>query len=306
MSTKPLSEIRQLFEKLFPEQTLRLRCLSLLAETIRSAHHYAPDEWIVRYHPHRQIEGFRLMVGNLAIFDIERKRIWIALDREMLEAKPQYEKLLKNEEGWQWKNGDRSSLKKAQSRNGYYILDKDPSEKLFSVVSKLNSAVIERIGSQNYKLAQRSRDKYQPAVLEFLRQELKQEIPEPKTDLALPEEISEGKVFYEGARKHLSVIAYERSPIARRVCLEHYGFRCAICEQCMSKIYGTAASGLIHVHHLKPLSELQEGYKVDPIEDLRPVCPNCHAVIHRRKPPYTTEEVKDFLERHKKNKKELS
>lgn len=297
MATKSLSEIEQLFEKLFPEETSRLRCLSLFAESIKHANYYASDEWIVRYHPHRQIEGFRLIVGNLAIFDIERKRIWMALDREMLEAKPQYEKLLKNEEGWQWKIGNRSSSKKAQSRNGYYIPDKDPSEKLFALVSELNTAVIERIGSQNYRLAKRSQNKYEPKIIEFLHQELNQPIPEPGVDLQLPEEISEIKAPYEGTRKQISVNAYERNRVARDTCLKHYGFRCSVCAQCMSEIYGTVAEELIHVHHCKPLSEIQEGYEVDPIKHLRPVCPNCHAVIHRRKPPYTIEEVKDFLEK---------
>lgn len=301
MPTKSLPEIRQLFEKLFPDQTSRLHCLSLLAKSIKHAHHHAPDEWIVRCHPHRQIEGFRLMVGNLAIFDIERQRIWLALDREMLETKPHYEKLLESEEGWQWKSGARSRLKKVQSRNGYYIPDKDPSEKLLSVVSKLNTAVIKHIGSQNYKLAQRSRKKYEPEVIRFLHLELTQPIPEPGVDLELPEEISEIEALYEGTRKQILVNAYERSRVARDKCLEYYDKRCVVCDQYMSEIYGTVAEELIHVHHCKPLSEIQEGYEVDPIKHLRPVCPNCHAVIHLRKPPYTIEEVRCFLRKARGN-----
>ena len=38
-------------------------------------------------------------------------------------------------------------------------------------------------------------------------------------------------------------------------------------------------------------------YEVDPIKDLRPVCPNCHAVLHRRIPAYRIEEVRAFLDR---------
>jgi len=34
------------------------------------------------------------------------------------------------------------------------------------------------------------------------------------------------------------------------------------------------------VHHLVPISKIGKKYRVDPIKDLRPVCPNCHAVIH--------------------------
>ena len=116
-------------------------------------------------------------------------------------------------------------------------------------------------------------------------------------DILLPEEISETEGFYEGAPKQISIDTYERDRTARNKCLQHYGTRCAVCAQDMSEIYGPVAAGLIHVHHLKPLSEVKGDYQVHPITDLRPVCPNCHAVIHRRKPAYKIEEIKDFLER---------
>ena len=120
-------------------------------------------------------------------------------------------------------------------------------------------------------------------------------------DILLPEEISETEGSYEGARRQISVNTYERDRTARDKCLQHYGTRCAVCEKDMSEIYGPAAAGLTHVHHLKPLSEIKEDYQVRPIADLRPVCPNCHAVIHRRKPPYKIEEVKGFLEKVRQN-----
>ena len=116
-------------------------------------------------------------------------------------------------------------------------------------------------------------------------------------DILLPEEISETEGSYEGARKQISVNTYERDRTARDKCLQRYGTSCAVCEKDMSEIYGPAAAGLIHVHHLTPLSEIKEDYRVNPNADLRPVCPNCHAVIHRRKPPYKIEEVKGFLEK---------
>ena len=122
-----------------------------------------------------------------------------------------------------------------------------------------------------------------------------------RADILLPEEISETEGSYEGARRRISVNTYERNRTVRDKCLQHYGTRCAVCAQDMSEIYGPEATGLIHVHHLKPLSEIKEDYQVNPITDLRPVCPNCHAVIHRRKPPYKIEEVKGFLEKVKQD-----
>jgi hypothetical protein len=67
----------------------------------------------------------------------------------------------------------------------------------------------------------------------------------------------------------------------------------------------TATHGLIHVHHSLQLSRVGKDYKVDPVADLRPVCPNCHAVIHHRpEQPYSIEEVQSFLAKkidHRKN-----
>ena len=77
--------------------------------------------------------------------------------------------------------------------------------------------------------------------------------------------------------------------------VEHYGARCIVCGFDFGASYGPVASGFIHVHHLVPLSEIAEAYAVDPIADLNPLCPNCHAVAHLRTPPYTIEEIKAFL-----------
>lgn len=111
---------------------------------------------------------------------------------------------------------------------------------------------------------------------------------------AMPDEVSETDVHYEGAVKRISVNAYERNPQARQKCIEYYGLRCAVCNHTLDELYGVAGKGLIHVHHLRELSNIGKEYQVDPIEDLRPVCPNCHAIIHTRKPAYSIEEAREF------------
>lgn len=115
---------------------------------------------------------------------------------------------------------------------------------------------------------------------------------------SFPEEIEETREeLFEGAVHRVSVNAYERNPEARRICIETFGAICSICGFDFEKAYGEIGRGFIHVHHLKQISGIGETYQVDPINDLTPVCPNCHAIIHRRKPPYTIEEVKDFLKK---------
>jgi hypothetical protein len=112
----------------------------------------------------------------------------------------------------------------------------------------------------------------------------------------LPEEraAAESKHYVEGAKLRVIVNAYERNNEARQACLDHYGAACIACGFNFEKAYGPGVKG-IHVHHLRLLSECGGEYKVDPIEDLRPVCPNCHAVIHSRNPPLRIDEVVAML-----------
>lgn len=99
----------------------------------------------------------------------------------------------------------------------------------------------------------------------------------------------------EGATRRVQINAYERNPEARRRCIQHYGVTCCICGIDFGKLYGSSAAGFIHVHHLRPVSEMGKSYVVDPVRDLRPVCPNCHAVVHLARPPYSTDQVAAML-----------
>lgn len=111
----------------------------------------------------------------------------------------------------------------------------------------------------------------------------------------LPEEVQDSQTYQEGATTQITVNTYERSKAAREACVRHHGARCFICKFDFEKTYGSIGKNVIHVHHLNPLSARREEYRLDPIHDLRPVCPNCHTIIHRRNPPYTIEEVQQFL-----------
>jgi hypothetical protein len=110
-----------------------------------------------------------------------------------------------------------------------------------------------------------------------------------------PGEFTEGSTFYEGAKRRVTVNAYERDPTARLRCIEHYGCLCFICRFDFFASFGPVAEGFIQVHHLRPLSEIGAGYAVNPITDLRPVCPNCHAVIHLGGCTRSIDEVRRML-----------
>ena len=113
----------------------------------------------------------------------------------------------------------------------------------------------------------------------------------------ISEEIAteESEDLFEGAKKTVTINAYERNPKARSLCIEHWGTKCAICGFDFEKAYGEIGKGFIHVHHLIPVAQIGKSYQFDPISDLRPVCPNCHAMIHLKNPPMTIDEMKELI-----------
>lgn len=71
----------------------------------------------------------------------------------------------------------------------------------------------------------------------------------------------------------------ERSRAAREACIAHYKCVCVACGMDFGKTYGDLGQGFIHVHHRVPIASIGQAYQVDPIKDLIPVYPNCHAVF---------------------------
>lgn len=99
----------------------------------------------------------------------------------------------------------------------------------------------------------------------------------------------------EGIQKTITATVYERNPKARAECLKHWKYSCIICGFNFEKVYGDLGKNYIHVHHVNQISSIKKEYQVDPIKDLRPVCPNCHSMIHRNKESLTIEELKNLL-----------
>jgi 5-methylcytosine-specific restriction protein A len=115
-----------------------------------------------------------------------------------------------------------------------------------------------------------------------------------------PEQVSDDN-YYEGLKKTITVNSYERDNNAREKCIEIFGAKCVICDLEFQNMYGEIGLGFIHIHHLTPLSEIKTEYTVVPQDDLRPVCPNCHSMLHRKNPPYTIEEMKEIVSDFKKS-----
>jgi len=111
----------------------------------------------------------------------------------------------------------------------------------------------------------------------------------------LPDEVDMSTSYREGSVTRVVVNRYERDPRARRACLQEHGYSCVVCSFDFEERYGSLGREYIHVHHTKDLATLGPDYLIDPVEHLRPVCPNCHAMLHRETPAMTIAALKRQL-----------
>ena len=148
---------------------------------------------------------------------------------------------------------------------------------------------------ESFKQFSQSKQKIDSACYESLM-----ELIQLKSQGLITEEIPEDETnkYPEGSKKQITVNAYERNPKARQECIRIHGSSCMICDFDFGEIYGEEFMGKIHVHHIKPLHEIDDEYEVDPEEDMVPVCPNCHMILHSKSGgTYTVEEVREFLDK---------
>ena len=132
---------------------------------------------------------------------------------------------------------------------------------------------------------------HSPGITRLLSERLGHPIPDPS--YLAPVQL--GRDYTEGGPAAMWMDRFERNPAAREACISAHGSRCAVCEMSFGDVYGITMKGLIHVHHVTPVSQTTGKHKVDPVSDMLPVCPNCHAVIHWGPRPLTVEEVRALL-----------
>ncbi len=101
--------------------------------------------------------------------------------------------------------------------------------------------------------------------------------------------------YIEGYREIRQINDYGRNRAARDKCLEYYGAKCAICGFDSKSAYGISITEIIHVHHIVAIAGTDKAHSIDPVKDLIPLCPNCHAIIHSKKPNYTVDEIRNMV-----------
>lgn len=144
--------------------------------------------------------------------------------------------------------------------------------------------------SSGISIRQEARDELDEEWFEFLRtHEIRYNPFSETTDTK--------QTYVEGATTQVAQTRYERNVFARNECLKHYGYSCSVCDFNFEKYYGSLGYKFIHVHRLTQVATRKQEYKVDPIQDLRPVCPNCHSMLHKQNPPLTIDELKEIIKK---------
>lgn len=94
-----------------------------------------------------------------------------------------------------------------------------------------------------------------------------------------------------------NVFVRKRDARLREECLKKNGKVCSICGLDPVKLYGAGFENIIEVHHLHPIAC---GERETTIDNLIPVCPNCHRALHsKHEGLYTPEELKEQIKKNK-------
>ena len=121
-----------------------------------------------------------------------------------------------------------------------------------------------------------------------------------RSETSFPDEVDPDTEFDEGSVQKVLVNRYERDPKARTKCIAYHGARCKVCDMDFEERYGQIGEGFIHVHHIRPLSGPGAKRRIDPKKDLVPVCPNCHAMLHRTDPPMDIKDLRRLISTRQK------
>jgi 5-methylcytosine-specific restriction protein A len=268
--------------------SVRRPVAQLAAEAIERAASFGNDYWGLTPYP----EGIRVNVGWTEILTALPECIYLVVDgdRARNASLP-----------------DGVSLDEGEDSRGYYPsvpgslraeIPYEPPTRFERTIHVLHPALMEAVRLAARRRAGRGvKEGHRQEAVEALTSLVGRHLPAPSYASESGRDLSADSSLIEGALRRVLSSEYERNATARRACIEHYGASCFVCGFSFEATFGELGRGFIHVHHLTPMSSIGSEYRVDPIADLRPVCPNCHAMLHCKDPPLTIEALQAHISR---------
>jgi hypothetical protein len=116
---------------------------------------------------------------------------------------------------------------------------------------------------------------------------------------------NENLVITEGTKLSKNVQMYERSKKLRDIAINHYALNghigCCVCSFNFFAQYGERGKGYIEIHHQKPICQYEDEdgnmFIEQALQNVVPVCSNCHRMIHREKNvPMSVEELRQLVQ----------
>ena len=115
---------------------------------------------------------------------------------------------------------------------------------------------------------------------------------------------SKEREMTEGEKIHVEFEVAHRNQALRQACIDKYGYQCQCCGMNFADMYGEElGNSFIEVHHLKMISTYDESKPNDYVENLVPLCSNCHSMIHHGKNGPLS--LRELREAYKGEKKEI-
>jgi 5-methylcytosine-specific restriction protein A len=267
----------KMFERLLVDAESRKTCLDFLGNSIEQSHSLSPICWALTLGR----DYVRLNVGSIEAFTVHPQSLNVIVHRDV--PTPDHPKLKRSPKA--------RTLYKSVAGSTAHELPARHATILLPITKKSHEYLIEKAVAKSTKTKWHYAHK--PALVIYLSHFLNRELPQPaylkeagqwnerRRRIILPEELPAGSCYQEGAVRKIWISAFERDAAAREACIKAHGRRCAVCGMSFEEEYGAKAADIIHVHHLKPLAQSTGPREVNPVEDLLPLCPNCHAVVHQ-------------------------
>lgn len=102
--------------------------------------------------------------------------------------------------------------------------------------------------------------------------------------------------FNEGFKKEITIeINSRKSKLVELAKIKH-GTKCEVCSFDFGLTYGVHGEGFIEMHHLYPIAL---GKRKSTINDLMPVCSNCHRMLHKGDILLSIEDLKEIIKNAK-------
>jgi len=183
--------------------------------------------------------------------------------------------------------------------SGCIVLPYRPIGGLRTALNRLRPALFEAISKSGRRgLGRGVREGHSPDLVREIGRFVGRSLPQPQHVSQPPAVTRKASLrnlratLMEGALRRVMANRFERNAAARDRCIAHYGARCVVCDFSFGDAFGEVAEGFIHVHHLTLVADARVRYEINPVRDLRPVCPNCHAMLHLQDPPLTIKELR--------------